>query len=275
MYFSSVDKPPWTLVKPNENYLGLSYRGWFQKWFQWLVGPDPDSHNNGDVVFLRGIDSQLRNGKYFFFLRFGQDRLRISENQALFLPLVTYSADEKNEPNCDTAQKRISLVMKFMQYGDNPPANTQATINGKAIMDVDKTYALKDYQFISSDFDLDVPDPSDETYDMLLGPKMDTPLVNPGISKCVVGGYALLIKDLPEGKYLIHSYANGELGYFTRTCVQIEVQKRPFPIVFQPISKGSGSPFVEEIREVLDGQQKFDGQLTQDIAQEITSFISR
>lgn len=272
-YFAPVTKSSWKLVKPCESYLGLSYSSWVQKWFQWLVGPDPDSHNNGDVVFLRGIDSTLRNGRYFFYLKFGQNRLRISENQALFLPLVSYSADEKNEPNCDTAQKRLTLVMRLMQYGDNPPKNNQATINGKPITDLDDSYTLKDYQFISSDFDLDVPDPTDESYGTLLGPKMDTPLINPGISKCVVGAYAMIIKGLQQGRYLINSYANGELGYFTRTCVEIEVLKSPPSMTFPSISTGRESPFVEVIEDALKAQQKFDREL-EDSAEEIVTFVT-
>lgn len=272
-YFASLTNTSWKLVKPYESYLGLSYSSWVQKWFQWLAGPDPDSHNNGDVVFLRGIDSQLRNGRYFFYLKFGQNRLRISENQALFLPLVSYSADEKNEPNCDTPQKRLSLVMRLMQYGDNPPNSNQATINGKPITDLDKSFTLKDYQFISADFDLDIPDPSEESYGTLLGPKMDTPLINSGISKCVVGAYAVIIKGLKPGKYLINSYAHGELGYLTRTCVEIEVLKSPPVMTFPTISTGRESPFVEVIEDALKEQQKFDTDL-KDAADEIATFVT-
>ena len=53
---NEVETDGWKMVSPDSNYLGLSYGEWAKNWMNWLVQKDPNTHNNGPVVYLRGVD---------------------------------------------------------------------------------------------------------------------------------------------------------------------------------------------------------------------------
>jgi hypothetical protein len=206
------------VLQPNERFQGLAYTDLFRDSMRWLVSLDPDSNNNGPVVYLRGIDFAQTNGDYALFTRVGKNKFTISDNQAIFLPIITYYIDSYHRPRSDNEQKRLIELNRIMNYGFVPnPDNV--LINGKPPDDPKK------FRIISSDFDLVVPNSSygDQTLAPLLDEPFNEPI--PDGCKCRVGGYAYLIHELEAGDYTIVSAGQGELGYNTALAVEITVRE--------------------------------------------------
>jgi hypothetical protein len=217
---AKVKEEPWIVIPPEKNYLGLSYGEWAARWFNWLISPDPDLHNNGPVVFLRGVDFELRNGSYRHFIRIGKQRIKISLNQAIFWPVICHFVDEKMVPTLDDPQKRLTDVFNGAIGSDYPPDKTQATVDGKPIKE-----NLTDHFIISPDFVLHVPEP---TYGQSLGSVFQIPIVYPGDWRAVVCGYFIMIKPPPTAansgrSFIIASNGNAEDRYHTETFVEVEV----------------------------------------------------
>ncbi len=211
-----------TYVSANEIYMGLSYSDLCISWFNWLVSLNPDSHNNGPVFYLRGMDFPQDLSHYasqYAFARLGSNKLKISEGKAIFWPIIFYYLSQYHYPNLDE-QGMYRLLTKWMDNGDNPPANYQATIDGEPI---EQDFNGK--RVISPVFELTVPDGA---YGKTLAPMFtDEPFLVPGTWKCVAGGYFVLLKGLkarPE-PYTVVSHGGGEMGYITDTLVQIQVQR--------------------------------------------------
>jgi hypothetical protein len=211
-----------TYASANEIYMGQSYSDLCVSWFNWLVSLNPDNHNNGPVFYLRGMDfAQDRNhyASQYAFARLGSNKLKISEGKAIFWPIIFYYLSQYHYPNLDE-RGMYRLLTKWMDNGDNPPANYQATIDGEPI---EQDFSGK--RVISPVFDLTIPDGA---YGKTLAPKFtDEPFLVPGTWRCVAGGYFVLLKGLEARSepYTIVSHGVGEMGYITDTVVQIQVQR--------------------------------------------------
>lgn len=211
-------KNDWEVIPPDKNYLGLSYGEWSARWLNWLVSPDPDLHNNGPVVFLRGIDFELRQGGYRHFIRIDKQKIRISLNQAIFWPVICHFVDEKMVPTLDDSQKRLTDVFNGAINSDYPPDKIQATIDAEPITD------LTEHFIASPDFVLHVPEP---TYGQSLGSLFQIPIIYPGDWRAAMCGYFIMIKPKPtaanSGSFVIASNGNAEDRYHTETIVEVEV----------------------------------------------------
>ena len=42
------------VVRPTENFRGMSYSEWATIWSNWLFSEDPDTYDGGNILFLRG-----------------------------------------------------------------------------------------------------------------------------------------------------------------------------------------------------------------------------
>ncbi len=234
----------WRVIPPICNYLGLSYGDWASRWLNWLVGVDPDKNNNGPVVFLRGIDFEMRGGSYRQFVRIGNEKLRISLDQAIFWPIICLFVDEKMVPTFDTQQKRLTDIFSAAVLTDHPPLPSQATIEGDPIVS-----NLEGFFTVSPDFQLHVPEAS---YGPTLGSLFQIPIVYEGDWRAAICGYFILMKPLQDGgPYKFASNGNAEDRYHTETLVEIEViDDSP-----QNRSLGQGAQMKEIIQEELSRQQ--------------------
>src|SRR6188508_1900645 len=72
------------VVKTSENYRGLSYGDMIVTWQRWLLSENPDEHQYGDILFLRGnIGYHQSNSDYLKCFN------EISEGMSILVPIVT------------------------------------------------------------------------------------------------------------------------------------------------------------------------------------------
>lgn len=206
------------VIPLGERFQGLGYSDLVVSWMKWLVSLNPDSNNNGPVVFLRGMDlpaDGAYGGAYgggsglFTSIRVGKNKFTICDNQAILLPNITYYIDSFHHPQGD----RLGLLMQYMSAGVIPQRNNIA-INGDPIVNNPEAY-----QIITPEFDLDIPDSS------TLGQFLDEPFTQPGTFKCISGAYAYLIRFLEPGEFTITSHGQGEGGYVTTIVADLTVLK--------------------------------------------------
>lgn len=207
-------------VPSDQIHLGLLYSDLCISWFKWLVGTDPDGHNNGPVFYLRGMDFAPHGGHYYNYIKVGKNKLKVPEGRPIFWPIIFYYLSQFHYPSLNE-QQMYRLLTKWMDAGDNPPSANQVIIDGEPITD---NFTGK--RVISPVFELTIPD-VDVTYGKSFAPLFtDEPFTSPGTWKCIAGGYFVLLKDLKarDEPYTIVSHGRGELGYITDTVVQIQVQ---------------------------------------------------
>jgi hypothetical protein len=232
----------WEIISPRSNYLGLSYGEWARNWMNWLVSKDPDSNNNGPVVYIRGVDFAKEYSLYGHFIRVEKDRLRMSLDQALLCPMMACYIDVRHHTNAETHEKRLSKVFRLVINGDYPPDQKQFSIEGNSF-----PISLEEFLVVTPEFKLHVPSP---TYENTLGSILDVPLIFEGDWDCVVGGYYVLIKPRKVGKQIIALNATAEDGYHIESIVEVEVfdeSKTKRSLAFRDFTK-------EQVKEILQKQ---------------------
>jgi hypothetical protein len=217
MSFQDTTFGDWEIISPHRNYLGLSYGEWVRNWMNWLLRENPDDHNNGPVVYIRGVDFNKSSGGYNSFIRIGKDRLTMSMDQAALFAVILCFADARHHPELSDRDDRLSKIFHLIINGDHPPESRQFMVN-----DSQFPIGLDDFLVVSPEFKLHVPPPS-SSYGSTLGPFLDVPMIYEGDWDCNVTGYFVLMKPKKPGRYTIASNATAEDGWHTETFVEIEV----------------------------------------------------
>jgi hypothetical protein len=299
------------VINPYSLYAGKSYSDWTCDWFNWFLSADADSRNSGPVVFLRsrglpnsisgsnisdvppGGETYLGSGAATEHPRFtpsyspshrnayindpnvriGGDRLRIFEDQAVFVPLiVAYWLRAETNTDWGTMKDFTGLTI---DYGDNPPDNDQLTINGAAV-DLNRRPLLRDEdrrpeglhegRLLMRDFRVGTPIFNAIVPDIQYGRSVKDFLeespIEAGSYPAMVEGYFVLLR-FPEGNYWVHSWASApretQGPYFSELLYQIEVSGRPEP-------RGRVTPWRpsrnERILNAIIEQKKRTGDLT-------------
>jgi hypothetical protein len=249
------------VANPRIAHLGKTYGEWASQFTVWLFSTDPDQHNNGQVVFLRGmpyptppdyIPGSIPN------VMVGDDRLSIFSDQFLFVPVIfAYWA------SADPAESEISLHDRArvdIDNGDNPPDTRQVTIDGAEINLIDKDgqkYYMADFRIESPLFPLSVPDTEDGTS---LKDYIEYPLT-PGENRAVTMGYFLLLK-FEAGDYIIHSYARGrttEHGRYNEEFLYqvkvLDANLRPSPSQLRVLEPKSTSYLLAKLDDKSNKQE--------------------
>lgn len=215
------------IVRPTENFRGMSYSEWATVWSNWLLSEDPDTYDGSDVLFLRGNvnykplgDSE--NGPRHIdprgiYNRTGQSRERIFEGTSILIPVIVsmFSIGDIYEGTKVKTPQQLRYITNIDTDRSGP---MWATIMKKgerqAYRIVDN---LKDYRVATPLFKLIVPESS------LLRDKADVP-IRPGIYDTVSVGFFLLIRSLTPSTYRINFGGNGVGGYYTNSLYDITVE---------------------------------------------------
>jgi len=188
------------VIPPDSIYLGKTYGEWVADFVNWLFSVDADKHNNGQVVFLKGISSTVPPDYASGLepnIMVGKDRLEIFDDQAIFFPCIMayWSATDPGETEV-SLRERVKLDI---DGGDNPPTNNQVTIDRQPI-----DAEMGDHLIQSPQFTLFAPD---SEYGKSLKDYVEYPMPT-GVFQSVASGYFFLV-NLTEGLHIIHSYARG------------------------------------------------------------------
>jgi len=214
------------IVKPFENFQGMSYSEWLMIWCNWLFSEDPDTYEGGNIIFLRGnvnyqpVNSSGLGPRYIdpkgIYDRTGQHRQSVFERTAVLVPVIVgmFINGELHEG------KRLRTPEQ-LRYSANTEIHKTGPIWATIMKEGDAVAHkivndLKDYYVATPLFKLAVPENS------LLKDKSDTPY-NPGVYDMVAAGIFLLISSLPPSKYRINF--GGKTGaYYTDSIYDIVVQ---------------------------------------------------
>jgi hypothetical protein len=216
------------VVKPSDNFKGMSYSQWATVWCNRLLSEDPDTYDGGDILFLRGNVNLkpiggLKGGPRHLaqkgmYDRTGRSGERILEGTSVFIPVIVsmlsigdiYEGTKMRTPqqlwyssNIDT-ERGDSMWASIMKQGE---------IRAYRIVK-----NIREYKVVSPVFRLIVPGNSK------LMNKIDTPML-PGEYQTVTVGYFILIKSLQPSTYRINF--GGRTGeYYTNSLYDIVVDGR-------------------------------------------------
>jgi hypothetical protein len=214
------------IVRPSENFLGMSYSEWVMTWCNWLFSEDPDTYDGGDIVFLRGNVDYLPvndSGKGPRFIdpeaiydRTGQNGQIVFERTAILVPVIVGMLIEG-----ELYEGKILKTPEQLRYSANLEIRKcgpiWATImrkgDAKAHQIVNN---LKTYYVATPLFKLNVPASS------FLKDRADLPY-DPGIYDMAAAGIFLLINSLPPSTYRIN-FGGITGAYHTDSVYDITIQ---------------------------------------------------
>lgn len=189
---------PKYIVRPYENFKGLSYGNWSSIWWNWLFSEQIQS---GSVYFLRG-----NTDKESAIIRTGRYGPTICSDIAIFFPIICTITTKLLFPHASTEMIR----RKESAERQRNPLVLKASINGQTIP------KLKNYYAESPEFILEVNKSS------RIRRYFDPP-ARIGKSPAVAAGYWLMLKPLPPGTYRIKFQGTHEDGFSSRGNYTVKV----------------------------------------------------
>jgi hypothetical protein len=203
------------VIRPEESQrlIGRSYQDLIESWAQWIVSDNPDAHNYGNVIFLRGMDFPRSPERIGYSgqpaMMIGTRALNIvAKDQYLFLPVICTFVNEIDD-RAKTIQEQSYLIWRDTMEGDNPPSTNQIFIDEEPL---DRAGSdLSGFLTWSRGFMLHVPD---VPYGRSLKDYLDIPISTPGDLQTMIGGYAILFRftdEVPKDHSLIF-HARGIQG---------------------------------------------------------------
>jgi len=216
------------VVRPTENFRGMSYSEWATIWSNWLFSEDPDTYDGSNILFLRGnvsykpVDDSEEGGPRHIDLRgiydrTGQNGERIFEGTSILIPVIVsmFSIGDIYEGIKLKTPQQLRYTANIDLDRGGP---MWATIMRKGERHAYKIVNnIRDYRVATPLFKFIVPDNS------LLMDKAEVP-VRPGIYDAVTVGFFLLIKLLVPSTYRINFGGKGTGAYYTNSLYDITVQ---------------------------------------------------
>ncbi len=211
------------IIKPDRNFRGLPYSHWAERWWNWLLGTDPD-HYRGGTLFLRGnVDYKPVEGvsgappyldESTFYDRSGKKGITLFEGTPIFFPVLNalmISGDLYDGKLLKTADDLLWAARRDIEEGGKMWATVRMSQDRRPRTIVNN---LKDYLIESSFFQLTVSEKN------RLRNKLESPL-KAGTYRCItVGYYLLLILSSPD-TYRIHFGGRGRGTYYTEALYDI------------------------------------------------------
>jgi hypothetical protein len=200
------------VVKTSENYRGLSYADIIVTWQRWLLSENPDEHQYGDILFLRGnIGYHQSNSDYLKCF------IEISEGMSILVPIVTthFTIGESYK---GTIINNEFYLRKAVREHVDAAGPFWATLEkmGKNHKMFKLVPNLESFRVESMPFELEV---SEENPFL---DKMDEPNY-PGKYTALVSGYFVLLRDLPVSSYRIRFGGYGMDKFYTDSLYEINI----------------------------------------------------
>ena len=228
------------VVRPEQSYNGLSYGDWATRWTNWVFSDDPDSTEiQGDVLFLRGnlkyyqdLAKAERMGLFMagegkkgvdrwksFYDRTGEDSIVISDDTAIFVPVLTSTEffGGESELGTMTTEAQVRNITRIATDESGPIWATIESSDGKGRSCVDD---LRKYRITSPVFKLWISERNPYWKDIFQYP------INPGEYDAVTDGFFILLRNMAEGSYRIRFGGKGRSDYRTDSVYDIHVSAR-------------------------------------------------
>jgi hypothetical protein len=204
------------VLQPEENFRGMSYGDLIARWNNWLMSSHP-YYDGGDILFLRGNMGYYTDPKAFLDMsNLSANGQTILYGTAIFIPIITCQwniGDYYEGDKIEDEETMRAAVRDFLSRGGPIWATCLKTDTNELFVIEEK---LKRFYIESPRFQLDISPQS------VLRTMIDDPL-EPGQYDAVLGGYCVLLKDLPSGKYRIRFGGKGRRVYYTDSVWDITV----------------------------------------------------
>ena len=199
------------VLKPSENYRGLCYSDLIIMWHRWLMSQNPDQNNEGDILFLRGNIGYHQNNSTYL-----RSSVEIQEGTAILVPIITthYKIGEYYKTEIKDEFDLRKAIKEHVDAASDIWATLQIINKPKKILKLVSN--LKLFRMESMPFELKV---SEENPFL---DKMDEPNI-PGTYTALVGGYFVLLYDLPTSLYRIRFGGIGMDKFYTDSLYEIKI----------------------------------------------------
>jgi hypothetical protein len=213
------------VVPIKENYLGMSYGVWAGIWDNWLMSENPDTNVRKDILFLRGNLDYKPVASHRYAPRYMSPssglmftaKDMIFANTAIIIPALTARYSLGDVYDGRTIKDELSL-REAVNRDTDESLNVYATIknlrNGGELSSI--VDDLNDFRIESPMYKLKV-----HPRGKLI--KTSETMSDPGIFYSVIGGFFLIIKSLPKGRYRIRFGGEGRGRYSTHSIYDISV----------------------------------------------------
>jgi hypothetical protein len=201
------------IVKTSENYRGLSYSDIIIRWQRWLLSGKPDYHQYGDILFLRGsIGYHRSNSKYF------HSSVKIAQGVAILVPVVTTLYCLGDNYDGQIIKDEFYLRKAVREHVDAAgPFWATLSINDNKVVRIARN--LEKFRVESMLFELNISEQNPFL------DRMDE-RVFPGDYTASVGGYFIILHDLPASSYKVRFGGYGMDKFFTESLYEIEITTR-------------------------------------------------
>jgi hypothetical protein len=207
------------VVKISETYKGLSYADIIVRWQRWLLSERPDQRQHGDILFLRGSVGYHHSSFNYF-----ESSVTISDGIAILVPIVT------THYNLGECYKGLIIndefyLRKTVKEHIDAAGPFWATLekNDNSSMVFKLVPNLESFRVESMPFELNI---SKENPFL---DKMDEPNI-PGNYTGLVGGFFVLLRDLPASSYKIRFGGYGMGGFYTEAVYKITIRPKKMTV---------------------------------------------
>lgn len=215
------------VVPVKENYLGMAYGEWAAVWDNWLMSEDPDRNVRNDIIYLRGNLDYKPVALGDRFPRYmaprseltfvGRKRLLIFSNSGVLIPVLTarYSLGDLYDG------KRIDDLMGLR---DAVKRDTDESFNVYAVIrDLENRGRYAPIVQDINHYRIESP-----MYKLVIKPKANLKdsgefLTDPGAYDSVIGGFFIIVRYLPKGRYRLKFGGEGRGRYSTHSTYDIAV----------------------------------------------------
>ena len=202
------------VVKPSENYMGLSYNNVIIRWQRWLLGDNPDSCFYDDIVFLRGNVGYHKSTSSYL-----RSYVEVRQGTAIFVPIITthYNIGERYKGIVIDNERSLRRVVREHVDAAGP---FWATLEVEGKNSVFKLVPnLDEYRVESMLFKLDISEKNPFL------DKMDEPNY-PGMHTALVSGYSVLLRNLPVSSYKIRFGGYGMDKFYTESLYDLKISNK-------------------------------------------------
>ena len=217
------------VVPVNQNFKGMSYGDWAIIWDNWLISENPDLKVRKDILFLRGnldykpVGSKGDSPRFMdpksILDRTGNAGETIFRNTAIFIPVLTARYSFGDIYDGTRIDNEVQLRLAVNKDSDESLKTWGIVIN----LQEKKVYRVVDdiskFRVESPLYTLNVPSKSKLRKKTELGSKV-------GRYDSIIGGFFLLIKSMPPGRYRFIFGGEGRGRYSTSSIYDITVKAK-------------------------------------------------
>jgi hypothetical protein len=203
------------VVGVSENYRGLSYSNIVAMWQRWLMSDNPDHHPYGDILFLRGSVGYHRSNSTYL-----HSCIDIPQGIAVLVPIVTTHFNMGEEYEGISISDEFYLKKAVREHIDAAGPFWATLEMGYSRPKVVKLVQnLESFRVETSLFDLNISE-KNPFLDKMDGPNF------PGKHIALVGGYFVLLHNLPPLSYKIRFGGYGMNGFYTESLYDINIRHK-------------------------------------------------